>query len=138
MSTDDLELRALRIARQWTSVPPEHLKQALEALEPELQRAHVERMARLQQRKFLFGLGAGFILAIGMLTGGVLVGLSGQSWLAALLIGPSLLALVKVFVMNRADNQDARAAARIAGAAIANPGAGSGAPAAGPGGEPPL
>jgi hypothetical protein len=117
----------MRIARQWAEVPPEHMKIALEALEPELQRAHTERMERMRLQHARFGLSAGFALALGMLTGGVIVGLDGQLWLAGVLTGPSLLALTKVFVLSRSDAPDIRAVSQAAQApAVANPGATSG------------
>ncbi|GAA3516787.1 MULTISPECIES: hypothetical protein [Streptosporangiaceae] len=45
-------------------------------------------------------------IAIGMLTGAVVVGVNGQLWLAALLTGPSLIALAKIFVLRRSDATD--------------------------------
>jgi len=41
-----------------------------------------------------------------MLTGAVVVGDNGQLWLAALLTGPSLIALAKIFVLCRSDATD--------------------------------
>jgi hypothetical protein len=44
-------------------------------------------------------------IAIGMLTGAVVVGVNGQLWLAALLTG-RLIALAKIFVLRRSDATD--------------------------------
>jgi len=44
-----------------------------------------------------------------MLTGAVVVGDNGQLWLAALLTGPSLIALAKIFVLCRSDATDMKA-----------------------------
>ncbi|MGW2707220.1 hypothetical protein [Streptomyces sp. NPDC001340] len=127
MNDDDAELRAMRIARQWAEVPPEHMRIALEALEPSLQRAHAERMERMRLQHARFGLSAGFALALVMLTGGVIVGVDGQLWLAGVLTGPSLLALTKVFVLNRSDIQDMKAISQVSQASpVADPGAVSG------------
>ncbi|MFJ2843567.1 hypothetical protein ACIPD2_18230 [Streptomyces griseofuscus] len=54
-------------------------------------------------RLYLIGLVAGFVLAAGMLTGAILVGLHGEPWLAGVLAGPSLVALPVVFVLRRTD-----------------------------------
>jgi hypothetical protein len=118
----------MNIASQWAELPPEHLKIALEALEPSLQRAHTERMERMRLQHARFGLSAGFALALVMLTGGVIVGLDGHLWLAGVLTGPSLLALTKVFVLNRSDAQDMGAVSQVVQAAhaVADPGATSG------------
>lgn len=108
---------ALQIAQTWAQVPPEHLQTALQALEPEFQREHEHRMEILRQAEegerrrhvqYLCGLGAGFVIAMGMLTGAVVVGINGQPWLAALLTGPSLIALAKLFVIRRADAADTK------------------------------
>jgi hypothetical protein len=117
---------AVQIARMWARVPAEHLEIALKALEPELQREHERqleilrhenayRLEALEQEKetsrqrhlrYLCGLWAGFTTAIGMLTGAIAVGVHGQLWLAALLTGPSLIALAKIFVLRRSDRTD--------------------------------
>lgn len=106
---------ALQIARTWAQLPPKHLEVALKALEPELQREHEHRLQLLRdaqqenQRRhvrYLCGLWAGFSIAVGMLTAAVVVGVNQQLWLAALLTGPSLLALAKLFVIRRADTAD--------------------------------
>ncbi|WP_410665275.1 hypothetical protein [Amycolatopsis sp. lyj-84] len=115
--------RAVQIARMWARVPAEHLEVALKALEPELQREHERQLESIRredarrlevlrneqeerrQRHFrhLCGLWAGFALVVGML-----VGVNGQACLAALLAGPSLIALAKIFVLRRSDPTDAR------------------------------
>lgn len=138
---------AERIAQMWAQVPPEHLEIALKALEPELQREHEHRLEMLRREeneqrrchqegerklrqleneqrrrhvRYLCGLWAGFALAAGMLTGGVIVGVSGQTWLAALLTGPSLLALAKLFVIRRADASDTQQIADAQRETLAN------------------
>ena len=45
-------------------------------------------------------------IAIGMLTGAVVVGVNGRLRLAALLTGPSLIAPAKIFVLRRSDATD--------------------------------
>lgn len=121
----------LEIAMQWAQLPSEHLQSALKALEPQLRREHelqmereraaneisVERM-RLEARQsdskrshllYLLGLIAGFILAAGMLVGAVIVATDGQAALATLFAGPSLIALVSIFVLRRKDASDTQA-----------------------------
>ncbi|MGW3152378.1 hypothetical protein ACWDG1_49050 [Streptomyces sp. NPDC001177] len=114
------EPTGLEIAMQWAELPAEHLQAALKALEPQLRREHEIRMTRMHldaeeasalrtHRLYLFGLVAGFIVTLGMLTGAVIVGNHGQDWLAAMLSGPSVLALATVFVLRRSDAAQARA-----------------------------
>lgn len=119
------------IASQWSSLPPEHLAAAMQAMEPELRRAHRERMARMQlqhdldarkhqerqqqrqHHRYMAGLVGGGVLSLAMLGGGVYVAADAW-WLAALLCGPSLLAIAKVFVLRRSDPDDMRVVGRTA------------------------
>ena len=68
---------------------------------------HVYRMS---------GLIAGVVLSLALLGAGVVVAPE-QPWLAAGLCGPSLLALVKVFVLRRSDAADMTAVGGIIGQA---------------------
>lgn len=122
--------RGLQIAKMWAELPAEHLEVSLKALEPELQRDHEYRtlLARNEERhrarlerqlekrrahvRYLCGLWAGFTIAVGMLGAAVFMGLHQQPWLAALLSGPSLLALAKLFVIRKSDAADARSVLR--------------------------
>ncbi|MBT2234777.1 hypothetical protein [Nonomuraea sp. NEAU-A123] len=100
----------LEIAMRWAELPPEHLSAALKALNPQLAREHEYRMAELtaeaQEKKDLrnhrlqmTGLITGLVLAVGMLVGAVVLGVNDQPWLAGAFMGPSLLVLVKIFVL---------------------------------------
>jgi hypothetical protein len=131
-------LGGLDLARAWADVPPEHLEVALKALEPQLVRDQKYRMLRLEiQRElslrhieneesrakrthalYLVGLIAGFAISVGMLVGAVIVGSNGQPWLAAMLSGPSVLALATVFVLRRSDTAQSRAVARAQSLAL--------------------
>lgn len=111
----------LEIATQWAALPADHLKVALRALEPQLAREHAYRLARLAQeeadarrahRLHLVGLASGFLIAAAMLTSAAFVGVRGQPWLAAMLSGPSVLALATLFVLRRTDPSQTLAAAR--------------------------
>ncbi|GGN51638.1 hypothetical protein GCM10012285_41950 [Streptomyces kronopolitis] len=121
----------LEIAMQWAELPAEHMKIALDALEPQLRREHEMRV--LQQKSehqlalaqvraqeesakrahmlYLGGLIAGFAISVGMLSGAVVVGVNGQPWLAAMLSGPSVLALTTLFVLRRNEQGQAQAVA---------------------------
>jgi hypothetical protein len=79
----------LEEAFQWSSLPPEHLRIALTALEPQLAREHEYRMEQLRLETqaeadrrghvlYLVGLVAGFAIVVGMLTGAVVVGSGGR------------------------------------------------------------
>ncbi|MCT2590867.1 hypothetical protein LHJ74_13265 [Streptomyces sp. N2-109] len=118
---------SLEIAARWAELPADHLKAALRALEPQLAREHHYRLARLEQQEAdarrahrlgLAGLASGFLIAVSMLTGAVLVGLGGQPWLAAMLSGPSVLALATLFVLRRTDPTQTLAMARTHRAAL--------------------
>ncbi|MEV6079369.1 hypothetical protein AB0L80_30310 [Streptomyces sp. NPDC052069] len=125
-------LGGLEVARAWADVPVDHLEVALKALEPQLMRDHEYRMAQQQidhelelkaievgenrakqaHALYLAGLAAGFIITVGMLAGAVIVGSNDQPWIAAMLSGPSVLALATVFVLRRNDAAQTLAVAR--------------------------
>ncbi|MFG1706473.1 hypothetical protein ACFLIM_25090 [Nonomuraea sp. M3C6] len=60
------------------------------------------------------GIVAGLVLAASML------GINGQPGLAALLSGPSIITLIKVFILRKSDKSDAAAAAEASKAAVRN------------------
>ncbi|MGP8301973.1 hypothetical protein ACTPOK_29450 [Streptomyces inhibens] len=121
----------LDIAMQWAELPAEHMKIALDALEPQLRREHemrvlqqkAEQKLALEQVRaqeaaakrahvlYLTGLIAGFVIAVAMLSGAVVVGINNQPWLAAMLSGPSVLALATIFVLRRSEQGQAHAVA---------------------------
>ncbi|MEV8289667.1 hypothetical protein [Streptomyces niveus] len=133
----------LDIAARWGDMlGPEKLQIALKALEPQLKREHEVRMKHLdnlraqaerdttqekvagernardaeRRRNHVYrmsGLVAGGVLSLALLGAGVVVA-PDQPWLAAGLCGPSLLALVKVFVLRRSDSSDMKAVERAA------------------------
>lgn len=125
-------LGGLEIARAWADVPADHLEVALKALEPQLVRDReyrtaqqqidrelqlramdvAENRARQSHALYLSGLVAGFVITVGMLAGAVIVGSDDQPWLAAMLSGPSVLALATIFVLRRSDAAQSRAVAR--------------------------
>lgn len=109
----------LEIALQWAQLPPEHLQLALKALEPQLRREHEFRTEQLriteiqkaESRKyaiFLASLISGFAVAVGLLVGGAVASSNNQPWLALLFAGPSIFALVKLFLMARAQGDELR------------------------------
>ncbi|MFD5016659.1 hypothetical protein [Streptomyces chartreusis] len=120
-----------RIAMQWRDLGADQLAAALRAMEPELrrehrlqlmrlelereeaQRKHTERREQRENRRRIAELAVGAVVALAMLGGGVYVAPESW-WLSCLLCGPSLLALVKIFVLRRSDPGDMAA---VAGAA---------------------
>ncbi|MET9141996.1 hypothetical protein [Streptomyces parvulus] len=125
---DPVVSAAMHVARQWKDVDAAHLEAALSAMEPSLRREHRERVMRMgmtqesekrqyaerqEKRKHvqhLVNLIVGGVVAVGMLAGGVLVA-PHYWWLSTLMCGPSLLALVKIFVLRRSDASDVAAVA---------------------------
>ncbi|MEV3872259.1 hypothetical protein [Streptomyces sp. NPDC049906] len=133
----------LDIAARWgDALGPEKLQLALKALEPQLKREHEVRMKHLdnlraqaerkaalekaagersikdaeRRRNHVYrmsGLVSGGVLSLALLGAGVAVAPE-QPWLAAGLCGPSLLALVKVFVLRRSGPVDMKAVERTA------------------------
>ncbi|MEV1168591.1 hypothetical protein [Nonomuraea sp. NPDC049784] len=113
-------LTGLEIAMRWAELPSEHLSAALKALNPQLAREHAYRMAQLaaetqekadrrNHRLQMTGLITGLVLAVGMLAGAVVLGVNNQPWLAAAFMGPSLLVLVKIFVLRESAAADVKA-----------------------------
>ncbi|WP_331734728.1 hypothetical protein [Streptomyces sp. NBC_00887] len=126
---DPVVSAGLEIAMKWgVALGADKLDVALKALEPQLRRDHKERMTRLDMqrqshvdereflerreqrahRRHLAGMIVGAVIAVAMLGAGVYVAADAW-WLAILLCGPSLLALAKVFVLNRSDPDDMKA-----------------------------
>ncbi|MEV0990991.1 hypothetical protein [Streptomyces sp. NPDC049949] len=119
----------MNIAMQWAELPPEHLKIALKAMEPQLARDHELLMEQLRlsaQAKsegrvhhlYMGGLIAGFGVVAGMLSAAVIVGIHGQAWLAAMLAGPSVLSLAGLFVLRKVDSGASKDASRATRSAL--------------------
>ncbi|MGW9424017.1 hypothetical protein ACWGSU_22005 [Streptomyces koyangensis] len=135
---DPVVYSGMMIAREWgmSIGGADGLKVALKALEPQLAREHAvhelvaqqaerraereaeqerhaaelaERraLAEAQQRLMFVRLIVGAVLALAMLGAGIFV-VRDAWWLAALLCGPSLIALGKLFVLGRSDSDDMR------------------------------
>ncbi|MEV5439580.1 hypothetical protein AB0K80_26750 [Streptomyces sp. NPDC052682] len=123
-SDDPVVSAGLGIAAKWGGVlDAAHLEVALKALEPQLRREHKERLLRLElqreaaeheraHKQYMAGLITGGIVAIVSLGAGVFVA-KDFWWLSILLCGPSLLALVKLFVLRRSDEYDMKAVSRV-------------------------
>ncbi len=129
--SDPMLAGALEIAMKWGAAlgGPDKLDVALKALEPDLRRQHklkvlqlemqravaeMEAQERREQRehsRHIAGLVVGAVVAIAMLGAGVYLAPE-SPWLATLMCGPSLLALVKIFVLRRSDPGDMDAVAR--------------------------
>ncbi|WP_329276975.1 hypothetical protein [Streptomyces sp. NBC_01451] len=132
-SDDPLVSAGLEIAMKWGAAlgGPEQLKVAFEALEPQLKREHqirlkqldaqrqaAERRARaereVRQHRFrMTSLIVGAVMSIAMLGAGVYVA-KDVWWLAMLLCGPSLIAILKIVVLRRSDPSDMTAVAAAA------------------------
>ncbi|MEU9788975.1 hypothetical protein AB0H92_49980 [Streptomyces phaeochromogenes] len=137
---DPILSAGMSIAMQWRHLGTDKLEAALKALEPELRRQHKAVMTRLgmqreaadrkererrseleacerQERRshvrHMADLTVGAVVALAMLGAGVYVAADAW-WLATLLCGPSLLALVKIFVLRRSDPDDMKFVARTA------------------------
>ena len=138
-SEDPIVSAAMQVAMQWKELDAAHLAAAMTAMEPSLRREHRERMVRLEMqreaverdqrerqeqrayRRRIAELIVGAVVALAMLGAGVYVARDSW-WLSTLLCGPSLLALVKIFVLRRSDSSDMAA---VAGAARRSANAGT-------------
>ncbi|NXY98790.1 hypothetical protein HYE82_31310 [Streptomyces sp. BR123] len=87
--------------RQELELERMRLESAQQQLTQQLE--HDERQAKRSYTLYLVGLIAGFLISAGMLVGAVFVGMNNQPWLAAMLAGPSLLALATLFVLRKND-----------------------------------
>ncbi|MFI6009261.1 hypothetical protein ACIBAG_10560 [Streptomyces sp. NPDC051243] len=134
----------LEIAMKWGAAlgGPEQLKVAFEALEPQLKREHQIRLKQLEaqrdaaetkaraereaaehrarteretrQHRFrMTSLVVGAVMSIAMLGAGVYVA-KDVWWLAMVLCGPSLIAILKIIVLRRSDPSDMAAVAAAA------------------------
>ncbi|MGW1554720.1 hypothetical protein [Streptomyces sp. NPDC002346] len=139
-SDDDPVLSAaMQVAMQWKDLDAAHLAAAMSAMEPSLRRDHRLRIVRLEMqreaaqweqterqqrrahRRHVMELIVGGLVALAMLGAGVYVA-DDSWWLSTLLCGPSLLALVKIFVLRRSDSGDMAA---VSGAARTSTNAGT-------------
>ncbi|MFC1408722.1 hypothetical protein ACEZCY_05425 [Streptacidiphilus sp. N1-12] len=102
---------ALQIARDWSTVPAATLKAFTAALEPQLAREHELLMLdkKFNQQRYFAGLFSGLIVALVSLGGAIYFGSGGDWWGTAILSGPSLIALAKIFVLRRSDPADIQA-----------------------------
>ncbi|WP_141746794.1 hypothetical protein [Streptomyces agglomeratus] len=149
---DPYTAAAHRVAEQWAELDPEKFDLALKALEPRSKRAHQFRLRQLAMQEVAAKLAADDVIAkrhhtyqmtnlivaamlsLAMLGGGIYVAPT-NIWLALGLCGPSLLALMKVFVLRRSDASDMRNLGRFLGnAGNAGPPPQPPSPPAGPGG----
>lgn len=126
----------LEIAMKWGAAlgGPEQLKVAFEALEPQLKREHQIRLKQLEAQKQaaerearaereirqyklrMTSLIVGAVMSVAMLGAGVYVA-KDVWWLAMVLCGPSLIAILKIIVLRRSDAGDMAAVAAAAKAA---------------------
>ncbi|WP_210593783.1 hypothetical protein [Streptomyces sp. GESEQ-35] len=107
---ESADARALQFAREWAQLPPAHLRAALRALEPQMERDHeLAKMERKNRHVLnIMGLISGFILAICSLGGAIYFGVRGQLWGTAVLTGPSILVMIRVFVLRKTEKSDLR------------------------------
>lgn len=126
------QLTGLEIATRWAELPPEHLRAALRMLESQLAREHEYKKAILeaetQQAKnrqtymlHMTGLYVGVALALAMLAAAVALGINGQPWLATLMTGPSLIALIKIVILRQSNDDDMRAVRQQVSAQVPAP-----------------
>jgi len=99
-----------------SQLPAEQFKLALKAVEAELARSHELQLEQERCRVrdaadarthalFAWGLGAGFVVVLGMIAASVMVGLKGYVWLSASLSGPGVVVLASLFVLRRLDSR---------------------------------
>lgn len=63
------------------------------------------------------GLIAGFGIAVGMLGASVWLGINNQGWLAALMAGPSIIAIIKILVLRKSGHDDVKEVGKAQGRA---------------------
>ena len=125
-----LESHARQIAKMWAEIPPEYLERALSALDRNQKRDHEYRLEVLRQKQrekqnkhvlYLRGLWAGLAIVVVMLGAAVVVGLNNQPSLAIAFTGPSLIALVTLFVMRNTNKAYAKRIVKAERIALKSP-----------------
>lgn len=90
----------------------------------EAERRHELELAKLREREaraadahrqHLVGVAAGMVVSLSCIGGAIWVGITGHYWQMAILVGPVLLALTKMFVLRRSDTTDIQTAAGMLG-----------------------
>jgi hypothetical protein len=78
-------------------------------LQVERERCRVREAADARSHAlFAWGLAAGFVVVLGMITASVVVGLQGHVWLSASLSGPGVVVMASLFVLRRLDSRHLR------------------------------
>ena len=131
---NELEL-ARKIAAEWSEVPVDRLVAVLSVLEPKLVREHELRvqqeahrheieLAKLRDRQEArrqrhaqerIGIASGLLISLTCFGGAIWFGIQGRYWAMGILVGPVLLALTKIFVLRRSDDEDMAAVAETVG-----------------------
>ncbi|MER6304269.1 hypothetical protein ABT247_32650 [Kitasatospora sp. NPDC001539] len=90
----------------------------------EAERRHELELAKLKERQaraadahrqHLVGVGAGMVVSLSCIGGAIWFGVTGHYWPMAILVGPVLIALTRMFVLRRSDTGDVQAAAGVLG-----------------------
>ncbi|GAA1599786.1 hypothetical protein [Streptomyces globosus] len=126
---DPVLYAAAQVAMQWKDLDAAQLAAAMSAMEPSLVRDYhlrqqriemqreaalweqADRQQRREYRRRMTELIVGGVVALAMLGGGVYLAAADHWWMATLMAGPSLIALVKIFVLRRSDPGDMHAVA---------------------------
>ncbi|MFD7913063.1 hypothetical protein ACFV30_20460 [Streptomyces sp. NPDC059752] len=106
---------ALELAKAWSKIPAEHFQIAVDAITPQMQREHELRVQAHSQfeldrkRRYsleLLGLWIGAGVAVISLGAAIYFGIQAKFWAMAIMAGPSIFVLIKLFVLRKSDASD--------------------------------
>jgi hypothetical protein len=101
---------AVSFAKEWAQLPAPHLRVALKAWENERKRQHDLALVRERNRNRLdlLGMVTGFVVSLASIGGATVFGFRGDYWMAAIMLGPSLFAVTKLFVLRKSEKGETR------------------------------
>ncbi|MEU9899666.1 hypothetical protein ACIBCS_42240 [Streptomyces phaeochromogenes] len=95
----------------WKDLPAAHLKLALQFWNDRVRADHELRMVQEKNRNRLdvMGLIAAFAVSVASVGGAIYFGAMRDYWMASIMLGPSLFAIMKLFITRKAGKADLKA-----------------------------
>ncbi|GAA2567195.1 hypothetical protein GCM10010424_06330 [Streptomyces lienomycini] len=113
----------------WIDLPPAHLKVALGFYGEREKRDHEYRIAKTerdqeiqrlevlnQHRLDVMGMMAAFVISVASVGSAIYFGARHDYWMAGIMLGPTVFAIMKLFITRKADKSDLKAAGGTLGA----------------------
>ncbi|MFF8872394.1 hypothetical protein [Streptomyces massasporeus] len=99
---------ALEHAKEWASLPAEHLRIAIKALDARSKRECERALKEMEYRHQLdiAGMAAAFVIALAAVGGAIFFGVRSDLWMAAVMLSPSCFVIMKLFITRTASKSD--------------------------------